>query len=571
MSSHLIELMILGVVMVAGIVKAILEMKKEDKQKEPEPSAEQIAQQRQEFRDRVKGFFERFERIVLLKGLRPKTRREWIWNITLGLCGLGMLYFFFPLRFSWLIYQVLFAGFFHILPIVLGLAIFVYAGRLFVKGKGALSLTYLAAAIMIGLTGWLCIGGLEQWRLCQDNPFVTQTSPPVPRKSALCFTPDTVAWNDMLQEFGSSDLTIELDRVRPVDWKGGYGYVAPITPDGLVNRWKKKVDGYMVFDDNPGVAGKRVTRITQPCVYGEDMMFFDNIWRQLYLRDPFCKYGELHYVQLVGSEEIVALAPRTRYRLKFPCMFIPYFAGVTLVHSDGQIEVLSAAEAKEDTRLTGKQIFPKELARQIVASQVYDQGLILGLFRKWYTPAKMIRVATVAHSSQFPYYTPLESGDAAWYVAAEPAGQSYARFRDYYVGVSDGSRKVYAFDPDAGILGPERALQRVHSISGRRWVNPFQSQSTGDFRVVHATNLIRDDELYWKYTVTTAEYVSVVLTAVVDTQTHQVSVFHSRATYEAWLDGADAPEEAAQNAKVEQLKQKLEDALNVLEELNPPE
>jgi hypothetical protein len=381
-------------------------------------------------------------------------------------------------------------------------------------------------AVVLAVWGlFLVVHAGDDWRTAMRYKFLAKETLPDVDQNGVRFTPFDVAYNDMIQKFGSAEFSISRNRMHAVDIDGSVGFVAPVTPEGVVGTFFWKQDGFMVFSDQPGLQPtNRVKRVKQPFASGEGMLILDDIWRSLYLRDPFCFYPEIYYLQ-VGAEEFVAVAPKIRYAYEFPCYWVPYWAGTTIVDSSGKVDSLTREEAIADPRFKGKRLFPQSLARTIVESQKFDEGFFSGFYQR----PGLIRIPVLPGGQQMPYLYRTHDGKDLYVIATEPAGNSSALFRLYMIDAHNGALSVWELDPAKGILGPDRAGERVKSISGYTW--GYTHDLLESFPLPH------QGILYWKYTVSVISGTGITFTAVVNTTNGEIEIFHSREDFDDWLAG----------------------------------
>lgn len=497
-----------------------------------------------------------------ITGGSKEDKRRFIGRFAAQCISVGvLLYLLFPRQFSDVVYEGLFLNVFLLLPLALSAIAGIVVLGMFSKGNKPLAIMVGVAMGMgvIGSTILIDVG--HKWRTAQRYAFTQVESMPEVHPQGIRYTPFDVAYNDIVQNLNSSEFSIERENMHAVDVDGGIGYVAPITPEGIIGTFFRKQDGFMKFSDAPALSQiERVSRVKQPFAVGQGMLFFDDILRKLYLRDPFCRYPELYYLQLGATKDkFVAVAPKVKYAYEFPCFFVPYWAGVTLVHSDGSVESLSPEEAKEDARLAGKRIYPQTLARSVVEAQTFDQGLLSGLYQR----PGLIRIPTLPGGQQMPYLYKTRDGRDLFVVATEPAGNSFAMFRMYMVNAHSGDREVWELDPAKGILGPDRAGERVKSLPNYVWGTTHE--------LLESFPIPKDGKLLWKYTVSTTSRTGVVLTVVVDASTNDIEVFSSRAEFEDWYAGRKhqpVREEGLQK-EVDELRKLLKDALERLDRIKP--
>lgn len=469
-----------------------------------------------------------------------------------------------PLWFSKVVYLGAFLHAFESVVVAIALIPAWYAwGLVREKKRRATGSSFFLLALGIGTAGTFVSNALSEWQTAEAYKFAKRSDLVVTSPDAVRYTPLFVARNEIVQRLNESAFTVLPKETDAVEWNGHLAYVAPLTPDGLINALTEPTDGLMVYDDHDATADRdRVSRIRLPWRFGEGMQIWDNMYRMLARSDPFAQYGNGYYVRL-ESGEIIAAVPKLKYRWRF-LWRVPYWHSTVLVYPDGKTEEISAGNAIKDPRFGRARLFPEELARYIVYAQKFDMGPLSGLYNR----RGKIKVPELPLQNQMPYLMEGADGEQYWITATEPAGQSAALFRMYYINGRTGERSVFEWDPDQGVLGPERGIQRVKSLPGYNWVDP--SSGAGDFHVLEAIAITRPQDpnrLWWKYTITTAGLTGVVKTVVVDSSgaNEEILPFTSRAQFSAWLHGKKLTTEEAEDPlqkaidEVDSVKKRLQE------------
>lgn len=473
--------------------------------------------------------------------VRSKTYKSWQTVVANWACLLVSLILFrycFPWAASMVLYQgaLLHAG--HAMLFLAGVAIALYALFLGAEQKKvALAVTYGVVAALVGFGGPMMMSSFTSWQTAREYKFESRTGMIEVDKASIRYTPLHVAYNEMVQRIGSSESTVDFAHTKPTDIGANTGYMAPITPSGLISTFSVKNDGFMLFDDGSNTSqDERVRRVKQPFAIGEEMEWLDNVWRALYHHNPWTEYPDIFYVHenVKDPDKFVGVAPRIGYKLRFPLVWIPYWAGVTLFDQEGNFQDLTVEEAKADPRLKGKRIYPESLMRELVDAQRYDRGVTSG----WWRRPGLIRLPDLPGENQQPFL--VKEGDGRWYymTVTEPSGAAFALFRVFYVDANSGARTVCEFDPNDSFSGPEKAIERVKALPGYKWVEEGKDgKEEGNFRIIEAIPIPMNRRLFWKYTITTKQCVGVVATAVVDAKSNEMLLMHNRAEFDDWLYG----------------------------------
>lgn len=449
-------------------------------------------------------------------------------------------------------------GLFWIIPISAGLII-AYLTRGTAETSTPLYCTYLILAALVALGGILTIECYRNKAICDEFSFKSRPDIVDINHTALRFTPLEVAYNFMHGGFNSGKYTVEEEMTTPLDYNGKFGYICPITPDGPVNTLVSKNEGFLIYDDsNDSADDKRLERKHEMYAIGEGMEVFDNIWYALYHHDFFSNYDDIFYLQLdqKNPDKITAVAPKIKYAYRFPFAFVPYWAGVTIVHPDGKLEDLSPKEV--NAKFPGKRFFPTSLALKYVDVQIYDQGFIGGFINR----EGKIKIPKIEGKNKMPFFTQGADGHAYDVVLTEPSGNASALFRIYYINASTGERTFYEFKK-SGILGPAKAQAAVKTLQGYKWIQ----DGKGDHQIIEPVYLPVGSTLYYKFTITPASGMGITATAVVNANNGVVSEFKSRAEFYAWLNNGTIPSAPAETSRIDKIIQTIRGALDELQQL----
>ena len=467
----------------------------------------------------------------------------WISNLLALVTILALLYGAFPRALSWILYQGVYAHFPYVLVVGIGGFICLLSLGVFADSRRRhLGVVYL-------ILGLFVLGGgiIVQWSgassvLAQMNTFAPRKVLIDDDRSHLRFTPFDVAFRGMQNTFSDSAFYLDRADMAALDVDGGFGYVVPTIPNGVLQPFFEQMNGFVIFNDDPSIPdNQRIRRVHQKFKYGLGMQWFVDIWLQLARDDPFAVYGRPYYEQLdpANRDKFTLVVPKMRYSFGLAAYLIPVsyrtWGGVALVHDTGVIESLSVEQAKSDPRLKGHMIYPHELADAIVEAQVYDEGIMSGWFQR---PGK-IEVPELPGNNQMPFLVKSVDGRSYDIVTAEPAGPSHSLYRVYAVDMSTGERSVFEYDSQQqGLIGPAAAISYGKSIPGINWIEDHDGKSSGNFQLVEPLPVTRGGTLYWKMTQTQRDYASVVGTVVVDPArpTEGVRRFDTRGDFFAWLD-----------------------------------
>ncbi len=352
---------------------------------------------------------------------------------------------------------------------------------------------------------------------------------------AVRYTARHIAFKDMENSISAATQEVLFENTLPLVTDGHFGFISPITPDGLQQTFLGMDPGFVVFDDRPG--GSPPPRLVeQPFVIGQGMLWRDSLERQVYLSDWFAVYEHPHYVRLNGAprDTYTAVVPKIKYRW----LLFPYWAGDVLVHANGTIETISAADAVKDARLTGQWIAPQSLARKYVALQNFAVGFFESLFR---VPGKL-EIPELPGENQFPLLTPGADGHIYHLVATKAEGAGAGLYRMYFVSAWDFSKTYYQFSSASQVYGPTAAMNRVQNLPGYNWYRESEKGQSGNMIATEPVYVLRasDKHLFWKFSITNKLYAGTSAVAVVDgTNLDRIGDYprKERASYQDWLHG----------------------------------
>ncbi len=349
-------------------------------------------------------------------------------------------------------------------------------------------------------------------------------------KDVFRFTPRIVAYNQMESTVRARTEKVDWAHTRPYLEKDGFGYVAPITPDGLRPQYFKKNPGFVKYDDG-FQTDTVIQRVNQPFEIGEEMLYTDNIKRQLYFNDFFAKYPKIHYMTLGEENKFYAVAPKIKYKYGFPFFFIPYWSGTAIIDEAGNIENYSREEIKADPRFKGKWMAPLALFNDYVDVQDYAVGF-------WNTFTSVDGMLSIPNlpDNEYPLVIYTESGDTYLVIDTEPQGAGRGLFRVYYQNAQTGEISMYEPPTTEPIIGPRGAMSKVYSLKGYHWYDGSSGTMVA-LEPCYLTKKVKNKEvLYWKFSITSLDRTRVSATVVVEaTEGGEMIEFPNRKDFESWL------------------------------------
>jgi hypothetical protein len=355
------------------------------------------------------------------------------------------------------------------------------------------------------------------------------------------YTPYANACTDLGNSISATGEHIEGGYVQPIVTPHTFGYVAPITPSGVLNTFMMKNPGFLYLDDSFAAdsdSSKRISRIDQPQEVGLGMEWMDNVELVLAHTDLFTKYDTPHYLALDPKEprKLTMVVPKIKYGMMWR---LPYWGGITVIHANGNVEDLSAEQAKGDLRFKGQWIYPMALARKYVEVQNYGCG--------WKVLTPFVRVTgklEVEHldgDNQFPFL--MHGADGKVYLVTATKGEGSARglFRMYYTDASTGEMSYHEFSSHEVVYGAGATLDRMVNIPNYQWYHKggkVGDTGSGTMIRVEPVYVVRpkDPKLYWKATITNVSHSGISATVVADaSRPDDFLIFTKRAEFEAWL------------------------------------
>lgn len=432
-------------------------------------------------------------------------------------------------------------------------------------GAGGLVCAFLYFAGNPGLStllgiGWLSLivlylalsGPLAQQRFLADVEAGAQEIERVPDTREVRYTPFEVARAKGLNSTTDSRYTLGEFEPLQIPAGGGaeqaaenqeYGWVAPRVPNGWLNTFTRNQNGVLTVGPDGGI-----NQIGEEFRYGEGMKLWNNVKWQFHNSHYSSTKGNPYYVRtpesVEGGQQTLIASPYIEWSFEFPVM-VPEWGGVLIAHPDGTIEDLSPEEAREDPRLAGERLYPKELARRAMDSWSYRGGLWNALVphvnqtempeRSDQTENPPPYLMPVSEAQSNPATEPGSgSTELEWVAAAEPHGASYSTHTMFFVDARTGEMRYREYGNNSSLLGPARTFDVLQS--------EFPAYRWGDgVKAVEARPVIRSGDLYWLIAITNSQESAISETALVSASgSNEVQTFGSYEETLAFLRGEDA-------------------------------
>lgn len=405
------------------------------------------------------------------------------------------------------------------------------------------------------------------------------------------FTPLRVAYRNMKDVVNDGAESIEPELTSPILLKDGFGYAAPITPDGIIPIFTNSISAVMVYKDRPGILKdeERRKRIDQSFTVGPHMEWFDNLKRHLAHNDFFASYDSPHLLAWddVGPEQFVLAIPKTKYAF----FLFPYWDGVTIVHADGRVQNFTPEMVASEPRLKSQWLYPQALMLKYVELQNF--GTSAGIFGPYVQVSGKLEVyhipeiepdttSVASHmaTNQFPFLTRGLDGNTYHVVMTKAQGSSTGLYRVYYIDATTGAGTYLQYEKGQDEYGPMASLDRVKKLSTYNWRRQTGDSVSGNIVVDEPTYVVRagDPTLYWKGSILATNFTAITATVVAPaSHPEDFMIFNSRGAFEKWLAGGAATDlvqdpsadvSAQIDALIERLRQNLTDAESIKEQLS---
>ena len=369
------------------------------------------------------------------------------------------------------------------------------------------------------------------------------------------FTPRRVAYRNMNDSINDAAENIEADGTLPIILKNGYGYAAPVTPQGIEPTFRNIIDGVLMYEDRPGIVDdeKRRHRIGQTFMVGPEMQWFDSLERKLVLNDFFTVYDNPHLLAWNPEkpDELVMAVPKTKYFL----FLFPYWAGVTIVNSDGSLEDFTPEEIAVHPLLKNQWVYPEGMALHYTKLQNF--GTKMGILSTYFQVSGKLEVhempeiepdkdssASDMVTNQQPFLMAGADGYPYLVVMTKAEGGGSGIFRAYYVNASTGVSQYVEYEKGTVQYGPVASLTRVKKVPGYNWRREAGKSVSGNIIVVEPVQVVRakDPEvLYWKGSIVATNFAAISATVVAPaSDPENFMLFRTREAFEAWLSGDDS-------------------------------
>jgi hypothetical protein len=331
-----------------------------------------------------------------------------------------------------------------------------------------------------------------------------------------------------------------LTDLSVINTKDGLQWSAIRTPQGLVRRYTKKSDGFLLL--NAENVSANTTQVDQQFKFAPGLAIFDSLQWQLRKRNLLVDLtAPVGILDQQGKPLI--LVPYLKY-VGFPIRR-PKLGGAFLVHPDGRIEDLSPEEAQRRPEVAQSgRLYPDSLARRVHNSYALKGGIWNYLFLH----NDQTKIVDTELNAQ-PYLLQGPGGTTDWVSTAEPYGSGQGTDAIFITNSTTGKTAVWQVPKDESVTGNVKALSaaRARPINGVNYNSADPRITSGGYSAVEPRPVMIKDTLYFVVSVVQEGATNTTATVFVNTT-------NSRATAVCFQDTATAnflkygPESGADNS-----------------------
>ncbi len=349
-----------------------------------------------------------------------------------------------------------------------------------------------------------------------------------PETTKIRYLPLEVA--EKLANSQQENSALAVGDPEPLEIDERFLWIIPKIPNGPINALRSQMDGFMIIEDS-----QKVTSTEQKFRYGEYMRFGDGIFWRFDLKHFFAEYNDPYYLWSEEEGKFIGICSYITYYFDFPVM-IPQWGGVMVFHDDGTIEDLSPKEAVNDPRFKDQRLFPEKMAKIDVLAWAFKNGIN----NAWFRHEEQVQIPDLPNSvNQMPYYLPTDQGPM-WMIATEPYGENNkAIYQIFWIDAHNGQIKIQNIPEELNLTGPEIGATFVKSSLQLYWYEKGGDTASGTYMLIEPRPIIRQDELWWMYTVTTKQSIGVSMTVLLKAQDNQVLTVSSKEELNEWLAGKE--------------------------------
>jgi hypothetical protein len=453
---------------------------------------------------------------------------EW-WQVLLLVVPVAVLLFWlfcflFPSSSNYLFYQKIILNSLQALSVILG-GITVFCLVVFVGEKNT------AGAIVWGALGFFLAGFIwlvPQWgsQISLYNSLsVSYPTTKVETLEVVRLTPPVVAKAKMEGKMVNSATQLS-NEIFPVEVENDQRYVAQLEP---ANPWSG-AKGWVVYDEKASVVSKHLANQA----YTLHGWFAFDPDRAAYARD-WWGINEPHIIKTgKGEDDFSLVFSKEKYDFFH---FRPYWADVVVIHGDGSVEEVRAADVVKDPRFIGQRVFSKDLADKMKNALVFRKGIIPGIF-----PWNDVHFK-LPSEGEWPMQVSLKD-ESTWYYYPLESRNGKGLVGQVFINATSGQIMFYD-EVTSDLTGPDNLADVArNSLPGFTWEDGSTSKNDsssskvstllGGAPIFHR-EAAGDIVQYYIYQVTGGQKKAIQLWLVGNPKTLQVARFNSPEEVLNWV------------------------------------
>ncbi|MDQ8047304.1 MAG: hypothetical protein AAGC46_18220 [Solirubrobacteraceae bacterium] len=341
----------------------------------------------------------------------------------------------------------------------------------------------------------------------------------------------------------NGSLNSSIDRLTDlavINTPTGLQWSAIRTPQGVVRRYTKKSDGFVLLDAEN--IARKTTQVTQQFKYAPGLAIFDSLTWQLRKKNLLVDLTSPVGILDAQGKPLI-LVPYLKY-VGFPIRR-PKLGGAYVVHPNGQIETLSVAQAlKRPEIVASGRLYPDVLSRK----QMDSYAIRGGIWNYLFLHKNQTKIVDTEINRQ-PYLLQGPDGSTMWVATAEPYGSGQATNAIFMQDSTTGKMSIWNVPGTTQLTGNVRALSAARSkpISGVTFTSTDAlATGSGGFRTVEPRPVTIKDKLYFVVSVIPDNANNTSATVFVDTTNNQAAaVCYTNASTQAFLMNGPASSDDA--------------------------
>jgi len=487
-----------------------------------------------------------------------KTRRTVLYLVLLAIAWV-LRAFWHPLIMEFLIHPIYAVLFVMEIWIIILLVRLFRGSRVVKDGKNVtLKLAHpvkkrrVIGVVLIAVILMIC-GGVEQaWRYklaSTELSFDSRAS--LPDFSPIRLVPKPVATRFADDSFQSPQEYLGDSQIAIID--GSLQRVYPRLPDGWLLYLTQKLSGFVTV--NVDSLDRQVKIYDQPFNTAEHVGVFDNINFRLVSHKYFVTYSSEPIYLKDDQGQWITVVPYMSYKGVF--VRTPYWAGLSVVRSDGSITDYTPEEAQAVSYLKDNRLYPKELATFAADAYSYKDGIL----NNWFLHKNQAEVVRLPSDETIIHAATNEGLKEV--IVAEPYGRSYGVYRIFLIDAATGERQIISYDLSSQLTGPIAAADYIR--------REFPTNNWNTFSLSEPRPLTIGGQLHWLLSVVPNDNAGIATTVLLNAQTNKVikidSVTQLNQLIAGTIDVSTVP--ANDDADLRSAVDKLQEQLDALKKLLP--